>query len=136
MPAMEALVETSIYGEDLDALAQFYSDVLQLPVLGRETDRHVFLRAGPASMLLIFKPSTTLRGDVLPAHGSTGPGHIAFGIRADALDAWRQRLTDKGVPIEKEVTWPRGSISLYFRDPAGNLVELFTPGLWGLPAGW
>ena len=26
--------------------------------------------------------------------------------------------------------------SLYVRDPAGNSVELITPGLWGLPSGW
>src|SRR4029077_18016396 len=26
--------------------------------------------------------------------------------------------------------------SIYFRDPAGNLVELVTPGIWGLPSGW
>ncbi len=25
---------------------------------------------------------------------------------------------------------------LYFRDPAGNSVELITPGVWGLPSGW
>jgi catechol 2,3-dioxygenase-like lactoylglutathione lyase family enzyme len=24
----------------------------------------------------------------------------------------------------------------YFRDPSGNLVELLTPGVWGLPSGW
>jgi len=28
------------------------------------------------------------------------------------------------------VKWPRGGTSLYFRDPAGHLVELATPGLW------
>jgi hypothetical protein len=26
--------------------------------------------------------------------------------------------------------------AVYFRDPAGNSVELITPGLWGLPGGW
>ena len=38
--------------------------------------------------------------------------------------------------IEKEMEWPRGGRSLYFRDPAGNSVELITPGLWGLRSGW
>ncbi len=28
-----------------------------------------------------------------------------------------------------------GGKSMYFRDPAGNSVELFTPGIWGLPRG-
>ena len=33
-------------------------------------------------------------------------------------------------------TWPGGGRSIYFRDPAGNCVELVTPGVWGLPGGW
>jgi hypothetical protein len=45
-------------------------------------------------------------------------------------------LTAKGIVIEKEVSWPRGGRSLYFREPAGNVVELVTPGVWGTPAGW
>ena len=40
------------------------------------------------------------------------------------------------VAIEHEEAWERGGHSLYFRDPAGNSVELITPGLWGLPSGW
>jgi hypothetical protein len=45
-------------------------------------------------------------------------------------------LVAESVPIEKEVAWPNGGQSLYFRDPAANLVELVTPGIWGLPSGW
>ena len=35
--------------------------------------------------------------------------------------------------IEQEVDWPRGGRSFYFRDPAGNSLELATPRIWGLP---
>jgi catechol 2,3-dioxygenase-like lactoylglutathione lyase family enzyme len=73
---------------------------------------------------------------VLPAHGASGSGHVAFGIKAEELAAWRERLQSKGVAIEQEVEWPRGGKSVYFRDPAGNSVELVTPGVWGLPSGW
>jgi catechol 2,3-dioxygenase-like lactoylglutathione lyase family enzyme len=65
-----------------------------------------------------------------------GPGHVALGIPGEALPAWRERLAAGGVHIEKEVTWPAGGKSIYFRDPAGNSVELVTPGVWGLPSGW
>jgi catechol 2,3-dioxygenase-like lactoylglutathione lyase family enzyme len=132
---IEAIVETAIYVDDLDAAETFYRDVLGLEVIGREAGRHVFFRVGDG-VLLAFNPEATLRGDVLPSHGARGPGHFALGVRTDNLDDWRRRLEGHGVVIEKEVEWPRGGRSIYFRDPAGNSVELVTPGLWGLPGGW
>jgi catechol 2,3-dioxygenase-like lactoylglutathione lyase family enzyme len=48
------------------------------------------------------------------------------------IAAWRERLAENGVPLEAEVRWPNGGHSLYFRDPAGNSVELVTPRTWGL----
>jgi hypothetical protein len=39
-------------------------------------------------------------------------------------------LTRNGIAIEKEVKWNSNTNSLYFRDPADNLVELITPGGW------
>jgi hypothetical protein len=59
-----------------------------------------------------------------------------LGIAAEDLGAWRIRLNEQGVRIEHEESWPHGGYSLYFRDPADNAVELVTPGVWGLPAGW
>jgi catechol 2,3-dioxygenase-like lactoylglutathione lyase family enzyme len=130
------VVETGIYAEDLEQAESFYRDVLGLRVLFKEVGRHVFFQAGDRNVLLIFKPETTLKGDILPGHGAIGPGHFALGVPADSLDAWRQRLARHGVAIEKEVHWPRGGDSIYFRDPAGNSVELITPHVWGLPSGW
>ena len=132
---IEAIVETAIYVGDLDAAEVFYRDVLGLEVIGREAGRHVFFRVGDG-VLLAFVPDATLKGDMLPPHRATGPGHFALGVRAEDLDDWRHGLEGHGVIIEQEVTWPRGGRSLYFRDPAGNSVELVTPGLWGLPGGW
>jgi catechol 2,3-dioxygenase-like lactoylglutathione lyase family enzyme len=136
MGEIVAVVETGLYADDLDRAEAFYSGVLGLPVLAKEPGRHVFFRVGDAGVLLAFNADATLRGDPLPAHGARGPGHFALGVPAGALGGWRDRLTGHGVVIEKEVTWPKGGRSLYFRDPAGNSVELITPGLWGLPSGW
>lgn len=135
-PPVETLVETALYAHDLAAAEAFYDGVLGLPVIGREAGRHVFFRAGPGSVLLVFDPAATLRGGGLPPHGSSGPGHLALGIRPETLDAWRKYLAACGIEIEHELDWPRGGHSVYFRDPAGNSVELITPGLWGTPAGW
>jgi catechol 2,3-dioxygenase-like lactoylglutathione lyase family enzyme len=59
-----------------------------------------------------------------------------LGIESGALDWRRQKLQESSVVIEQKVEWPRGGKSIYFRDPAGNSVELVTPGVWGLPSGW
>ena len=133
---IKTVVETAIYADDLAAAEKFYTDVIGLTVIGKELDRHVFFGVGDATVLLVFRADTTLRGEPFPAHGATGPGHFALGIDRDALEPWRTALIAMGVTIEKEAVWPRGGRSLYFRDPAGNLVELVTPGIWGLPSGW
>lgn len=132
---IETVVEAAIYADDLDRAETFYRDVLGLEVIGKEAGRHVFFRAGDR-VLLVFRPEATLKGDILLAHGTRGPGHFALGIGRESLDAWRLRLEEHGVAIEQEVDWPRGGHSLYFRDPAGNAAELITPGVWGLPEGW
>jgi catechol 2,3-dioxygenase-like lactoylglutathione lyase family enzyme len=135
MRPIQAVVETAIYVDDLDRAEAFYNGVLGLTVFAKEAGHHVFFSVG-SGVLLAFVPESTLKGERLPAHGSRGPGHFAIGIDAADLDAWRTRLKEQRVPVEMEMTWPRGGQSLYFRDPAGNLVELVTPGIWGLPSGW
>lgn len=134
--SIKAIIETAIYVDDLDGTEAFYRTILGLTVIAKESGRHVFFQVGESSVLLAFIADATLKGDHLPAHGAKGPGHFALGIEADALDAWRQKLKESGIAIEQEVEWPRGGKSLYFRDPAGNSVELVTPGVWGLPSGW
>jgi catechol 2,3-dioxygenase-like lactoylglutathione lyase family enzyme len=133
---IEGVVETAVYVDDLQAAEAFYRTVLGLSLLGKEPGHHVFFRVGDNQVLLAFRAEATLKGDLLPSHGATGPGHFALAIEAEAFDAWRNHLQGHGVAIEKEMAWPRGGKSLYFRDPAGNLVELVTPGIWGLPSGW
>ena len=41
-------------------------------------------------------------------------------------------LIQNGIAIEKEMVWDNGSGLIYFRDPAGNLVEFITEGNWAV----
>lgn len=126
------LFETVIYAADLAAAERFYTDVLGLEkysgfgvAISFRLDRGV---------LLIFDPDQAIlpnRG--VPSHGPHGPGHLAFAARSDELDRWRAHLHEHGVAIEMEVSWEQGGTSIYFRDPAGNSIELAPPTLWG---GW
>ncbi len=129
MPPLDIL-ETCLYVDDLVAAESFYSLVLGLVVHSRQEERHVFFRCG-RGMLLLFNPDNSgLPGDI-PSHGAHGPGHVAFAANEAELPAWRKHLEAHGVSIEKVVAWPGGGQSLYFRDPAGNSLELATPGIWG-----
>ena len=130
---VNSVLESCIYVDDLDAAESFYTDVLGLTVLSRKQDRHVFFRM-QSQMLLIFNTTTlqTLKDD-LPSHGTTGSGHIALAIQAADTDEWKAHLESHDVPIEHIADWGDGKQSLYFRDPAGNSVELASPTIWGLP---
>lgn len=131
MPEILHVLETCIYGSDLEAMERFYGETLGLDKMSSEAPRHVFFRVGPRSVLLVFNPEETRKEQDVPSHGATGPGHLALAIRAEALGDWRATLAGRGVAIERELTWPNGAQSLYFRDPAGNSVELVTEEIWG-----
>jgi catechol 2,3-dioxygenase-like lactoylglutathione lyase family enzyme len=99
-----------------------------------ESERLVAFDAGHATVLLIFhrghaQPLQTA-GGMVPGHDGTGPVHIAFAIDQSDMAPWESRLHSLGIPIESRVTWERGGVSIYFRDPDGRSVELATPGLW------
>lgn len=125
-------METSLYGSDVTALEAFYTRVLGLKVIRRLGVQGSALACG-RSVLLLFDPSLTnaQQGEV-PAHGAEGRGHVAFSIRTEEYALWRRHLDAVGVAVESEVDWPRGGHSLYFRDPAGNSVELTTGATWGM----
>ena len=112
---------------------RFYRDVVGLQVIGRG-DLAVVFRCGDG-VLLIFDPrKSRAAGREVPSHGASGAGHIAFTAKPEDLSAWRKQLHEAGVSIEQEMDWEEGGRSIYFRDPAGNVVELAPPTLWA--GGW
>jgi catechol 2,3-dioxygenase-like lactoylglutathione lyase family enzyme len=124
------LSEAAIYVGDLGAAKQFYHGVLGLKIISSMEGRGMSFRCGE-TVLLVFDPERTRMPDAgVPTHGASGESHIAFAVDDAELDAWRARLMGKGVAIEAEVAWPSGGRSLYFRDPAGNVVEFAPPTLW------
>ena len=59
---------------------------------------------------------------------------MAFAVDESEIDSWRRHLQQCGVAIEAEVAWPESGRSVYFRDPAGNILELAPPALWTVKA--
>lgn len=130
MQPVDRVLETVLYVDDLDAAEAFYQDVLGLERYSRKDGVFVFFRCGQG-MLLLFNADAAAQNTSIPAHGAHGPGHVCFAMPEDELDGWKRRLASQGVEIEQEVTWPNGCRSFYFRDPAGNSLELATPKIWG-----
>lgn len=127
---VEGVLETCLYVDDLAAAETFYTEVLGLAVHSRQEGRHVFFRCG-SRMLLLFDPRESSHiGGELPPHGCHGQGHVCFAVDGADIPAWHEHLTRHGVTIEKVFDWPAGGQSLYFRDPAGNSLEVAPPQIW------
>ena len=131
LPAISGVYETVLYGKDLATLSEFYVDVLGLRLVEGPGELAAAFRVPDGSVVLLFDPELAGRpGRPVPSHGATGPGHVAFRVPKGGLDAWRDALEERGVPLEREVEWDAGGRSLYVRDPAGNSVELTEDELW------
>ncbi len=132
---IDGVLETCLYVDALEKAERFYRETLGLQFVSRRAGRHVFFRVG-GSMLLIFDPQQAAAASSrLPPHGAAGPGHVAFSVPQRDLPAWQAHLEAEGVEIEQIVTWPNGAQSVYFRDPAGNSLELASPSIWGIGGG-
>jgi catechol 2,3-dioxygenase-like lactoylglutathione lyase family enzyme len=128
------LLETGLYVQDVARSRAFYTRLFGFPVLV-EDDRLCALDVGGRAVLLLFRKGGTtetvhIPGGAIPGHDGHGTLHYALAIAAADLEGWVRRLEAEAVPVESRVTWPRGGVSLYFRDPDGHLVELATPGVW------
>ena len=132
---LNGILETALYVNDLEAAERFYSQVLGLQKIFSVPGRQLVFHC-QGSILLIFNPQHTERERVIindgpiPLHGTRGAGHMAFRVAKADLQTWRKHFPAVGVAIESEVSWPNGAHSIYFRDPAGNSLELATPDMW------
>lgn len=127
------IIETCIYASHLEEMKNFYIKYLGLEFVSEEKGRSVFLKAGK-SMLLIFNPTNTLNNTnkLFPIHGAITPPsiiHFALEIQKEDYEKWKYILQDNKIYIEKEIEL-NDSKSIYFRDPAGNLVEFITNNAW------
>jgi catechol 2,3-dioxygenase-like lactoylglutathione lyase family enzyme len=117
--------------------------VLGLERISRVGNRHVFFRCGDG-VLLLFNPAETVKPPApdaklpVPPHGTKGEGHLCFRATGDEIERFRAHLESHGVAIEADFHWPprgdepSGGRSIYFRDPAGNSLEIAEPRIWGL----
>lgn len=130
-PGLAGVLETVLYyppGKH-DEMAVFYEEVLGMRSIGRSPDHFLFYRAG-RSVLLLFNHEAAAGQDSPPPHGASGAGHVCFLVPEAAYGEWKAHLQGRGVALEEEVEWPRGGRTFYFRDPAGNALEIADRDVW------
>jgi catechol 2,3-dioxygenase-like lactoylglutathione lyase family enzyme len=133
-PALDGVVETCLYVEDVGRSRAFYQRVFGFAAMGGD-DRICPLAVAPGQVLILFARGATLeplhiKGGTIPPHDASGEQHFALSMGVDAVEHWKSYLEALHIEIEGEVDWPQGGHSLYFRDPDRLLVELITPGVW------
>lgn len=132
---LNGIAETCIYATNLDETEQFYEEVLGFEVIMKEENRHVFFKCGD-DMLLLFNPDhtrnkqTDVDGNPVPLHGARGSVHVAFSVEPASFEDVKNQLKENDITIESEISWPNQSRSFYFRDPAGNSLEVITSDMW------
>ncbi len=133
-PKTTGVLETSLYVADIGRSQEFYSRIFGFRPFFQD-HRMCAMEIPEAHVLLLFKigatdhPAPAADGLIPPHHGG-GNLHLCFAITKEALADWEGHLAHEGVAIESRLHWPRGSTSLYFRDPDGHSLEVATPGLW------
>ncbi len=130
-PAINYILESSLYVDDVTRSAKFYESLFGFRVISDFGERGCAMAAGgERQVLLLFRKKGSLT--IESPHDGDGELHLAFAIAASDLEAWEQRLAANGIAIEETKTWERGGTSIYFRDPDRHLLELATPGVWSI----
>ena len=118
-PQVIGVRHVGLSARDPAALAAFYRDVLGLQVVPTDTSTlgaTAFLSSHPA------EGSLDLAFFANPAYQ-----HTAFEVRSLAdLRAFHQRVLGRGVPIKMALNHGV-SLSFYFVDPEGHMVEVYWP---------
>ena len=122
------LVQSRIVTDDVEGLAGFYARLLGVSVALNEY--YVEIEAGPASVGFSKRRFTEYReNDGAPAasHGPPRQVEVILDFLVDDVDAEYPRVAALGVEwVLPPTTQPWGNRSMIFRDPAGNLINVFS----------
>jgi catechol 2,3-dioxygenase-like lactoylglutathione lyase family enzyme len=121
--AIQAIDYTVIFVRDMAAMRRFYEDVLGFPLLRELSSGWIEYRVG-GNTLALARPSLTA-SDV-PTPGGSASLQLAFRVGVAEVDQCADELVRRGVNLLSPPTDQAfGHRTLFFRDPDGNLLELF-----------
>ena len=107
--------------EDMAQMKFFYHELLGFPIKHNSMD-WIELHAGPV-LLTLRKRGRPYDGP--KAYGSAGV-QLAFRVAPQEVQEWFGELLQKDVNIlEPPRDWDYGHRTLFFKDPEGNILEIY-----------
>ena len=129
-PTLTALDHLVLTVADIEATAQFYADVLGMQVIRfavADGSTRTALGFG-AQKINLHQAGTEF--DPKAAQPTPGAGDLCF-LTDHTPEQWQAHLATHGIAIEDGPVPRTGAtgplLSLYIRDPDGNLIEISTP---------
>jgi catechol 2,3-dioxygenase-like lactoylglutathione lyase family enzyme len=121
--AIRAIDYTVIFVRDMAAMRRFYEDILAFPLLRELSPNWIEYGLG-SNTLALARPSRTA-ADAPTPEGSASL-QLAFKVSAVEVDQCAGELVRQGVALLSPPTnQPFGHRTLFFRDPDGNLLEVY-----------
>lgn len=122
--SITAIDYTVVYVRDMDAMKAFYGETMGFKLVRQLSSNWIEYGIGP-NILALARRHPLLAGDAPIPQGSATL-QIAFRVPVPEVDVWAAHLAHQGVTVVSpptDQTW--GHRTLFFRDPDGNLVEIF-----------
>lgn len=121
--AIRAIDYTVIFVRDMTAMRRFYEDVLGFSLIRELSPRWIEYRVGD-NTLTLARPGLNA-GDAPTPNGSASL-QLAFKVSVPEVDQCAEELVRKGIDLLMSPTnHAFGHRTLFFRDPDGNLLEVF-----------
>jgi len=121
--AIRAIDYTVIFARDMDAMRHFYETLLGFSLQRVLSSGWIEFRIGGNTLALAI-PSRTASDHPIPV-GSAAL-QLAFKVSVAEVDARAEELVRRGISLVSPPTdQVFGHRTLFFRDPDGNLLEVF-----------
>ena len=121
--AIRAIDYTVIYVRDMAAMRRFYEQVLCFPLVRELSAGWIEYHVG-GNTLALARPSRTAADAPIPK-GSAAL-QLAFKVAVAKVDQCADELVRHGADLVSPPTdQPFGHRTLFFRDPDGNLLEVY-----------
>ena len=116
--SIRAIDYTVIFVRDMAAMRRFYEEILRFPLTRELSAGWIEYQIG-SNTLALSRPGA-------PTPAGSASLQLAFKVAADDVDRCADELVRHGVDLlEPPTNQPFGHRTLFFRDPDGNLLEVY-----------